>query len=255
MTRCHSCGRKLTASASIARSRGRACWAKVGSAARAAALADYSLAQVEAAVELIADAAILNIRPAVYRTVSTDGTETYLTAAKACSCPAGIKGRRCYHRAAAAILDAVADAPAVAARGPIALDGPKPTTLAAGNPFFRVQMWTAPRRRKALYAPEAMLPGASITWTHRYPDGREVERTGQVWSQAPMPRSVWVVPAERLPGDVYGAVVVQQVRSGALTSENLVSSPTGNWAACAANAAHRTRAAQAAAPVEIATAA
>lgn len=102
--KCLNCGRKLTAAASIARGRGRTCQAKIRAAANVIDLTDYKPAQIESARELIEDAAIIPIRANIFATVATDGTATYLTAPQACTCPAGLKGRRCYHRAAAAIL-------------------------------------------------------------------------------------------------------------------------------------------------------
>jgi hypothetical protein len=105
-THCIRCGRTLTSATSQARGYGRTCATRVRHAAQAADLADYKPAQVEAARELIEDAAIIQIRPRIYRSVSTDGSELYTTARQACTCPAGIKGRACYHRAAVAILTA-----------------------------------------------------------------------------------------------------------------------------------------------------
>lgn len=103
---CIRCGRKLTSAASIAAGYGPTCRARVRTAAKVADLRDYKATQLDSARELIEDGAIIAIRPRVYRAVSSDGTETYLTARQACTCPAGIKGRNCYHRAAVAILTA-----------------------------------------------------------------------------------------------------------------------------------------------------
>lgn len=46
----------------------------------------------------------ISLRSVIFIAVSTDGTETYKTAPTACSCPAGIKGSRCYHQLAARML-------------------------------------------------------------------------------------------------------------------------------------------------------
>lgn len=100
---CKRCYATLTSAASIARGRGAHCERL---ARKEAAVADYKPAQVTAALELIEDGAIIPIRSKVFRTVSTDGAELYLTAPQGCSCPAGVKGRRCYHRAAATMLAA-----------------------------------------------------------------------------------------------------------------------------------------------------
>ncbi|NUR04243.1 MAG: hypothetical protein HOY79_49405 [Streptomyces sp.] len=67
-------------------------------------LADYKPHQVQSARELIEDGAIVPLRSVVFITVSADGTETYKTAPNACSCPAGVKGTRCYHSLAARLL-------------------------------------------------------------------------------------------------------------------------------------------------------
>jgi hypothetical protein len=65
---------------------------------------DYKAHQVASARELIEDGAIVPLRSVVFIAVSTDGTETYKTAPTACSCPAGLKGSRCYHQLAARML-------------------------------------------------------------------------------------------------------------------------------------------------------
>ncbi len=65
---------------------------------------DYKPHQITSARELIEDAAIIPLRNTVFIAVSTDGTETYKTAPTACSCPAGLKGSRCYHQLAARLL-------------------------------------------------------------------------------------------------------------------------------------------------------
>ncbi|MER5647285.1 hypothetical protein [Streptosporangium sp. NPDC002524] len=46
--------------------------------------------------------------------MSSDGSTTYLTAEQSCTCPAGVKSRRCYHLVAARILLAVRAAPRAA---------------------------------------------------------------------------------------------------------------------------------------------
>lgn len=67
-------------------------------------LTDYKPHQITSARELIEDGAIIPLRSVVFIAVSTDGTETYKTAPTACSCPAGVKGSRCYHSLAARLL-------------------------------------------------------------------------------------------------------------------------------------------------------
>lgn len=106
-TNCLRCGRALRSTTSTARGYGRTCATKVRQAATVVDLSAYKPAQVEAARELIEDAAIIPIRRNVYRSVSSDGSELYLTAVTGqCNCPAGLKSRRCYHAAAAQLLAA-----------------------------------------------------------------------------------------------------------------------------------------------------
>lgn len=102
-THCLRCGRTLTSQTSKARGYGRTCGTKVRQAAQAAT--GYSTAQIESARELIEDGAIVQIRPRVCRSVSSDGTGFYLTAITGqCNCLAGLKGRKCYHALATALL-------------------------------------------------------------------------------------------------------------------------------------------------------
>ncbi|MFI7468653.1 DUF6011 domain-containing protein [Nonomuraea sp. NPDC049646] len=104
---CLSCGRKLTAAASIAAGRGRTCQAKVRKAAIAADLTTYKPEQIAKAAELIDQNAIVpTSRDRLYAAVSSDGTTTYLVdqAAHTCTCKAGERGIRCYHLAAADVL-------------------------------------------------------------------------------------------------------------------------------------------------------
>jgi hypothetical protein len=104
---CTRCGRKLTSAKSIAAGYGKGCAAKIAAATKTADLADFKTAQVEAARELIEDAAIIQIKRNVFRSVSSDGREQYLTAHQNCNCPAGLRERRCYHTAAVRILTAI----------------------------------------------------------------------------------------------------------------------------------------------------
>lgn len=97
---------------------GRECAARIRHAATAVDLPDYSPRLIDAARELIEDAGLVPVRGRrVFRVVSSDGATTYLTAAQACTCPAGLHERPCYHRAAVAIL-AAADEPSVVPRRP-----------------------------------------------------------------------------------------------------------------------------------------
>jgi len=107
-TRCGRCGRTLTAAASIARGYGRGCAAKIDAATKVVDLADYQAAQLAKAAELIELVAIARTAPALYLAVSSRGDATYAVdqAACTCTCPAGERGVRCYHLAAATILAA-----------------------------------------------------------------------------------------------------------------------------------------------------
>lgn len=103
-TRCLGCHRPLRSAKSIAAQRGPVCARKVRQAEQTVDLTDYKPHQVQSARELIADAAIIPLRSVVFLAVSTDGTETYRSAPTACTCPAGIKGSRCYHQLAVRLL-------------------------------------------------------------------------------------------------------------------------------------------------------
>ncbi|AZQ35919.1 hypothetical protein EJ357_22570 [Streptomyces cyaneochromogenes] len=101
---CLRCGRRLFSTSSIASGYGRSCRAKVNAASTAADLTDFKPAQVDSARELIEDGAIVPLRGQVFAAVSSDGNETYLSHPTNCNCPGGLKGRRCYHQAAARLL-------------------------------------------------------------------------------------------------------------------------------------------------------
>lgn len=106
-TKCINCGRTLTSATSITRGYGRTCATKIRQAQATAQLTDFKPAQIADAVELIEDAAIIQIRPRIYQSVSSDGASLYLTATTGqCNCAAGLRGIRCYHVAAARMLAA-----------------------------------------------------------------------------------------------------------------------------------------------------
>jgi hypothetical protein len=102
---CHRCGRTLRSAIGRARKYGSGCWAIVRRAARFLndRLAVFTARQVDQAVELIEDAAIVPGYDGLFYAVSTDGSEVYETTAETCSCPAS---KECYHRAAVLILAA-----------------------------------------------------------------------------------------------------------------------------------------------------
>jgi uncharacterized protein YchJ len=103
---CLRCGRALRSLTSTLRGYGRTCLAKVTAAAKAKAAAEFKPDTAAKALELIEMGGIVAIRGRrVFRTISSDGTRTYLTAPQACNCAAGLKGKHvCFHRAAAAIM-------------------------------------------------------------------------------------------------------------------------------------------------------
>lgn len=105
---CLRCGRKLTALASVAAGYGPVCRARIAAAALISkALDGFTDKQRDQVAELISDAGIVpTSRPGVFRTVSSRGDVTYLTHSAACNCPAGLRGRACYHTAAARLLNA-----------------------------------------------------------------------------------------------------------------------------------------------------
>ncbi len=106
-SRCLRCGRALRSVKSLAASYGPVCRARIRAAALAAAVADFTAAQVTKARELISDGGLVPTRrPGVFRAVSSDGTASYLTHSAACNCPAGLRGRSCYHSLSVRIVSA-----------------------------------------------------------------------------------------------------------------------------------------------------
>jgi hypothetical protein len=109
--RCLRCGRQLRAARSVEAGYGRTCQARIRAAALAAAIADFTVAQVEKARELIADGGLVPTnRAGVYRAVRSRGDVTYLvTPDGVCNCAWALRSglaAGCYHVAAARILDA-----------------------------------------------------------------------------------------------------------------------------------------------------
>jgi len=103
-THCHRCGRTLRSAVSCTRKYGSRCWAIVRKAARGLndMLAVFTRRQVDQAVELIEDAAIVRADQAdVFYVVSSDGTEIYRSSLESCDCPAS---KECYHQAAILIV-------------------------------------------------------------------------------------------------------------------------------------------------------
>jgi hypothetical protein len=106
-TNCLRCGRALRSLKSTTSGYGPTCTRKVRESARAEIIAQHKPAQVAKAQELIEQGGVIPLRRNVFRTVSSDGTRTYLTAPQACNCAAGLKGKHmCFHRIAAQIVTA-----------------------------------------------------------------------------------------------------------------------------------------------------
>lgn len=115
---CKSCGRSIISLRSLREAGrnggyGRGCARK--NADNAAALAaTVKPAQVTKAIELVEDGAITRVRRGAFKVVSSNGGTTYLVSREACTCPAGLRAIRCYHRIAVEILaPAPKTAPAV----------------------------------------------------------------------------------------------------------------------------------------------
>jgi hypothetical protein len=105
-TNCLRCGRALRSAKSTATGYGPTCTRKVKAAAVTQATS-FKPAQIAKAVELIEQGGVIPLRRNVFRTVSSDGTRSYLTAPQACNCAAGLKGKHmCFHRIAAQIVTA-----------------------------------------------------------------------------------------------------------------------------------------------------
>ena len=101
---CTRCGRALTAAKSVALGRGPRCEAKVQAEAKACAAKPEQLVK---ALELLADGGVETLRPGrVWLVVASNGVDTYRTAPTGCTCPAGVRGRVCYHQLAVGLLAA-----------------------------------------------------------------------------------------------------------------------------------------------------
>lgn len=103
-TQCGRCGRTLTDPESVAAGYGPVCAKRIAEAAQTSI---HQPAQVAKAVELIETGGMVTVHHGrAYRAVSSDGQRTYLVAREACTCPAGLHGRLCYHRISVEILTA-----------------------------------------------------------------------------------------------------------------------------------------------------
>jgi hypothetical protein len=72
-----------------------------------AALDSYKPSQLDKAAELIEQGGLVpTTLPGRYTAVSSDGTVNYLVTITSCTCQAGQRDIRCYHRAAATLAEA-----------------------------------------------------------------------------------------------------------------------------------------------------
>lgn len=102
--RCCRCGRRLTATASVARGFGSGCARRIAVEAKACAEKPEQLVK---ALQVLVDGGVETLRPGrVWLVVGSKGSDTYRTAPMACTCPAGVRGRRCYHQLAVSLLAA-----------------------------------------------------------------------------------------------------------------------------------------------------
>ncbi|MFE7461696.1 DUF6011 domain-containing protein [Nocardiopsis terrae] len=91
--RCGKCRRPLTSPTSIRRGYGTGCWTK----ARNTTAAEFKPHQRESAREAIEDQALVLLRDDIHLVVGTNGTAIHRTTPNHCSCPAGVRGARCWH--------------------------------------------------------------------------------------------------------------------------------------------------------------
>lgn len=112
---CRRCWRKLTSPRSRKLGFGEECWRRMRASAAAIRaehernlIRSFTERQVESALELITDGAIVHIGEDVFEVVSTDGTEHYRCTIFECTCPAGERDVNCYHQAAALVFQAAA---------------------------------------------------------------------------------------------------------------------------------------------------
>lgn len=90
--RCLRCRRVLKSAKSIADGVGRGCAAKIRQAAREHALEGLTEKQAAEAVEIVADGGVIEAREGVFRVVSGDGTQSYITTPDGhCNCRWGLR--------------------------------------------------------------------------------------------------------------------------------------------------------------------
>ena len=106
------CKGVLRTAESIARGMSKACDRKVRQAEAVAAQAGYSADQQAKAAAAIRSGEVAVEGPGLYSVPSSKGDGTrYATDGRSCTCPAGVKDRRCWHLLVAAVLDLISPAP------------------------------------------------------------------------------------------------------------------------------------------------
>lgn len=105
-TKCFRCGRTLRSAKSIAAGVGPTCSARIATAAKTSSEKPAQVAKAVEAIELGSVIPLARRGVRVFRSVSSDGTRSYLTAAHNCNCPAGLKARSCYHTLAVQLITA-----------------------------------------------------------------------------------------------------------------------------------------------------
>lgn len=104
MNICPRCGREITSDRSRELGIGRGC---ADHAKENPALADFKPAQIEKAWQLISDGGIVLVKHSknpIFSVVASNGVDRYLVAPQACTCPAGLHDRKCYHRLSAMLI-------------------------------------------------------------------------------------------------------------------------------------------------------
>lgn len=125
---CQRCGRVLRSETSRRLGYGPTCLRRIQAAIQTS---DAPAAQLDKAVELIADGGIARVTGSLYLAVSSDGSTRYEVDAATgqCSCKAGQHGRRCFHVAALSFL---LGQPVTA---PVATVDPSVELAVAADPF------------------------------------------------------------------------------------------------------------------------
>jgi|SRR5579859_5141257 len=99
--RCRRCGHALRAATSITAGYSKRCLKLARTEAIEQAIAPFSAAQQDKALQLIADGGLRpTSRPTVWLADSSDRKTVYVVRPDGCTCPGGMHGLACYHQAA-----------------------------------------------------------------------------------------------------------------------------------------------------------